>query len=217
MIPPAKVLWPSPTPDPPNSAKGIQELEFYSKVDRTLGTPINQTTVDEDNKRHATYLARMRIKDSDTSTVTLVKFAVKYNEVAHRLLAEHDPPIAPALYSCTCVIGDMFTVAMQYISASEGAPLRGGSLPPPALEAVRRDISQALKLLHRQDFVFGDLQESNVLYSPEDGHALLVDFDDVGRHGVDRYSACLNPGAGLGVQRLQIMEKSHDVENLKRL
>ena len=50
MIPPAKVLWPNPTPDPPKSAKGIQELEFYSNVDRTLGTPINQTTVDEDNK-----------------------------------------------------------------------------------------------------------------------------------------------------------------------
>ena len=111
----------------------------------------------------------------------------------------------------------MFMVAMQYISASEGAPLWGGSLPPSTLEAVRRDISQALKLLHRQDFVFGDLQESNVLYSPEDGHALLVDFDDVGRHGVDRYSACLNPEVGLGVQRWQIMEKSHDVENLKRL
>jgi hypothetical protein len=46
---------------------------------------------------------------------------------------------------------------------------------------------------------------------------LLVDFDGVGKHGEDRYSACLNEDTPLGVRRLQIMEKSHDEENLERL
>lgn len=40
---------------------------------------------------------------------------------------------------------------------------------------------------------------------------LFVDFDGVGRDGVDRYSTCLNPEAGLGVAGWQIMEKSHGV------
>ena len=31
----------------------------------------------------------------------------------------------------------------------------------------------------------------------------------------DRYSTCLNPEAGLGVARLRIMEKSHDVEYVR--
>ena len=56
-----------------------------------------------------------------------------------------------------------------------------------------------------------------MLYLEEEGRALLVDFDNVGRDGKDRYSACLNPDAGLGMDRLQIMEKSHDTENMGRL
>ena len=46
---------------------------------------------------------------------------------------------------------------------------------------------------------------------------LLVDFDDVGRDGEDRYSACLDCTVGLGVDKWQIMEMAHDVRNLNRL
>jgi hypothetical protein len=237
--PPAKVLWPNPTPDPPVFVKATQELEFFTKVDRLLGTPINQTVIDEENKRHAMYLARMKSEDGTSTTDVFVKFATKYNADVHRLLASHNPPLAPALYSCTRVIGDMFMVVMQYIPVSEGKSLYAISKLPPALhptrhstlkafeavcrnvskalEAVRRDVSQALGLLHGQDLVFGDLREVNVLYLEEEDHALLVDFDGVGRDGKDRYSACLNPDAELGVDRLQIMEKSHDTENMGRL
>jgi hypothetical protein len=56
-----------------------------------------------------------------------------------------------------------------------------------------------LDLLHKEDFVSGDLREANVLYSPKDGgRAFLVDFDGVGKHGKDRYSSCLNTKLGLG-------------------
>jgi len=216
-IPLGKVLWPSPTVDPADSVQGIPELEFFSKVDRLLGTPINQTAIDEENKRHAIYLARMRTEGGAPTTDVLVKFAVKYNAAAHRLLASHDPPLAPALYSCKRVIGDMFMVIMEYIPNSKGASLYGASLLPPALESVRQGVSQALDLLHGQNLVFGDLRELNVLYLPEEDRVLLVDFDGVGRDGEDRYSACLNHEVGLGVVRLQIMEKSHDDENFKRL
>ena len=73
-------------------------------------------------------------------------------------------------------------------------------------------------MLHKQKLVFGDLQEENLLYLPEDGgRVLLVDFDDVGRDGEDRYSACLDCTAGLGVDKWQIMETAHDVRNLNRL
>jgi len=212
-----KVLWPNPTVDPADSTEGIPDLEFFSKVDRLRGTPINQTTIDEENKRHAIYLARMCTKGGASAVDVLVKFAVKYNATAHRLLADHDPPLAPALYSCERVIGDMFMVVMEYIPNSKGASLYGTSLSPSALESVHQGVSQALGLLHGKNLVFGDLRELNVLYLPEEDRALLVDFDGVGRDGEDRYSACLNHEVGLGVVRLQIMEKSHDDENLKKL
>ena len=214
-VPPAKIIWPNPTNYPSESAKEVQGVELFAKVDRVLGTPINQAPIDEDNKRHSIYLARMSTEGG--TTVVLVKFAVRYNAIAHRLLADHNPPLAPALYSCQRVIGDMFMVVMQYIPKSEGTSLFALSPPPPALETIRRDVSQALELLHGEGLVFGDLRELNVLYLPEKDRALLIDFDGAGEDGKDRYSTCLNPEVGLGVDRFQIMEKSHDVENLERL
>jgi len=214
------VMYPSPTADPPEST--IPHLEFFSKLHRVDGTPLPE--VNEDNTRHGIYLARMpnlaSICDTPTATIVLVKFTAKYNEVAHRLLADHDPPLAPILYHCMRVIGGLYMVVMEYMSNAKTlhrffvpSPLS----PLPDAGAVRQDLTRALDLLHEQNLVFGDLRPLNVLYSPEDKRAFLVDFDRVGRHREDRYSPCLNTELGLGVNRWQMMEKSHDRANLERV
>ena len=214
-VPSAKVLWPNPTVHPSQPVGLDPSLQFISKVDRLFGTKLQ--VVDGANKQHAIYLAKMRIPGDTSTREVLVKFTAKYNEDAHRLLAESVPPLAPTLHSCTRVIGDLFMVVMQYISESEGGCLRDVSLRP-NLEAVRAGVSEALRLLHGHDLVFGDLREGNLLYLPNDGdRVLFVDFDHVGKHKVDRYSACLNREAGLGVDSLELMEKSHDVENFDGL
>ena len=217
--PPAKVLWPNPTVNPSKSTKSIPKLEFFSKLDRFNGTPINKAVINEENKRHVMYLARMQPEGSDSVLVALVKFAIQYNESAHRLLTKHrpDPSLALRLYTCTSVIGDMEMVVMEYIPASEGSSLEGSPKPFPTRDVVHRDVSKALKSLHGQGLVFGDLWELNILYLPEVDRALLIDFDGIGRDGVDRYPACLNPDVDLGVERLQIIDKSHDLENLEEL
>ncbi|KAF9787380.1 hypothetical protein BJ322DRAFT_1055045 [Thelephora terrestris] len=218
-VPPARVLWPNPTADPsvPNGTERMEELhlEFFSKLDRH-GNPINQGDLNDEDKRHPMYLATMRAGDDSEATVVLVKFATKYNEGAHRLLASQTPPLTPTLHACVRVIGDMFMVVMQYISPSDGMALADILPPRPNADAVRPHISKALDLLHAKEFVFGDLREQNVMYL-SDGRILLVDFDGVGVHETSRYSVCLNPEAGLGVRRNQIMEKSHDLENFERL
>jgi len=212
--PPAKGVWPNPTAYPPNSTTRFPKLDFLCKVDRADGTEL--AVVNEANKHHALYLAEMVIGTS--KRVVLVKFSAKYHEDAHRLLAGANPPLAPALHFCTRVIGDMCMVGMEYVPKSEGQSLFFASPPQPALEGVRKGIDRALDLLHEKGLVFGDLRESNVLYLPKDGgRVLLVDFDGVGRDGKDRYSACLNPEANLGVVRGQIMEKEHDRINLEGL
>ena len=150
--------------------------------------------IDEDNGRHAMYLARMDTGDS--TEVVLVKFAAKYHEKAHRLLASNN--LAPTLHFCTRVVGDM--VVMEYVPKSKGQSLHAA--PPPSLlvlEVIRRGIHQALGLLHKEGLV------------------LLVDFDGVGQDGRDRYSASLNPALQLGVGRWQIMERVHDSQNLERM
>jgi len=193
----AKAPWPSPTPDPPGSAVPLPSLEYFCKVDCADGTELY--IIDEDNERHAMYLARM---DTGNSTeVVLVKFVTKYHEKAHRLLAGSN--LAPTLHFCTRVVGDMYMVVMEYVPQSKGqslfaAPLRS----PSALEVIQKGVSQALDLLHKEGLVFGDLQEGNILYLPEgEGRVMLVDFDGVGQDGKDRYSASLNPDTELGVVR----------------
>jgi len=142
------------------------------QLDRLLSTPTNWTPIDETNEP----LARMRTEGGASTTDVLIKFAERCSAAARRLLASH--VFTPALYSCKRAIGDILMVIMQYISRSEGTSLHHASLPPPALEAIRRDITQALELLHEEDPVFGDLRESNVLYLPDEG-CVLVDFEDV--------------------------------------
>jgi len=214
------VEFPNPTPDPPQShPEDFPVLESFCKLDRVHG--VGLVSVDADNERHGVYLARRPTGTAGDHETVLVKFTPKYNKTAHLSLSKHIPPLAPALYSCTPVVGGLQMVVMEYLS--DAKPLyhflaQSPRPPTPNVRAVRRDVAAALKILHENDFVFGDLREANVLYSPEaGGRAFLIDFDGVGKHGRDRYSPCLNFELGLGVLRWQIMEKSHDESNLERI
>ncbi|KAF9649108.1 hypothetical protein BDM02DRAFT_3095245, partial [Thelephora ganbajun] len=154
----------------------------------------------------------------------VIKFAAKYNENAHRLLANQGSLLALALYFCARVIGDVYMVVMEYIPESRGqstgsrSSTDGSSPPQPVPAVVRRDISKGLDLLRKQDLVFGNLRETNLFCLAENGgRVLFADFGGVGRDRVDKHSACLNPAVGLGVDRGQVMRKVHDRRNLERL
>ena len=228
LQPQTMALWPNPTLNPSES-QSIPKLEFFAKASRINGKPLS--IIDEGNERHALYLARMELKASaqtEASTQEVfVKFAPRYNQDAHRLLASHNPPLAPALHFCARVISDMYMVIMEYIPESRGRSadpraLPGGPpLPRNLPQVIERDVSEALRLLHKKKWVFGDLREPNLLYLPDvnGGRVLLVDFDWTGLDGEGRYSACLNPNAGLSasVERGQIMKKEHDIENFELL
>ena len=154
---PAKVILPNPTADPsvPDGAEKLENLhlKFVSKLD-SRGELIGGDGPNDEDKQHALYLAKVQPNGGAVATLAFVKFTTKYNEDAHRLLAEQDPPLAPALHACICVIGDLFMVVMQYVSPSEGNDLV--ELPPrPNLGAIHQHISNALELLHARDFVFG--------------------------------------------------------------
>lgn len=145
-------------------------------------------------------------------------FTENYNEDAHRLLADNNPPLAPALYHCMRVVGGLYMVVMECMSSVK--ILHRFFVPPhlsplPDVDVIRRDLTRALDLLHGKDFVFDNLRPPNVLYSPEENRAFLIDFDWVGKHEEDRYFTCLNTGGpGLGVHQWEIMKKPHDRANL---
>ncbi|KAI1787835.1 hypothetical protein LXA43DRAFT_950780 [Ganoderma leucocontextum] len=119
-----------------------------------------------------------------------VKFVAKYGEAAHRLLARQDPPLAPKLYWCGEVIVGKTMVVMEELQ-------RGSTYIHPRKSnsndraIIKRDIRQALDLLHVNHLVHGDIREPNMVIAHGRGH--LIDFDSAGEEGVARYPESLNP------------------------
>ena len=52
----------------------------------------------------------------DTNKEVIVKFTARYNEVAHRLLADAD--LAPKLHFCERVIGNLYMVVMDRVDGT---------------------------------------------------------------------------------------------------
>ncbi|KAG5650881.1 hypothetical protein H0H81_010681 [Sphagnurus paluster] len=167
-----------------------------------------------------TFLAKTEGPTSEHEHV-VVKFVHRYNKPAHELLASHG--MAPALRYCDKIgiregdpsYGDLLMIVMDFVDGEMADKFKAQALPA----TFREQIRNAVTLLHRADFVFGDLRAPNVMIT-KDGRVLLIDFDMVGVHGVSRYPIMMSPsiqwppgvGAGLGV-----MMKEHDEEMLSRL
>ena len=140
----------------------------------------------------------------------VVKFTVKYHEEAHRILTENQ--LAPKLYFCIPLVGDMHMVIMDYVNSASlfYKNVRNAG-------TIYSDVNKAIGLLHERDLVFGDLRLQNILPKPSRG-AMLIDFDWVGKHGVDRYPASWNKNTQApGVGRRELMDKGHDLFMLSEL
>ncbi|KAL5500815.1 hypothetical protein ACEPAH_9202 [Sanghuangporus vaninii] len=150
--------------------------------------------------------------ESDDEVDVVVKFTVRYHEQAHRILEQNE--LAPRLHLCISLVGDMYMMIMDYI---KNTPLYLANPEDP--EKVLNDVETAINLLRVQDLVFGDLRVQNIVFKPEE-KAMLIDFDWVGKHNVDRYPASWNNDAGKwspSVDRRVLMDKAHDTCMLNKL
>jgi hypothetical protein len=178
-------------------------ITSYSTPDTTVGF-IYEERLHFDGARQTT--AVFRGKDSQGNKF-FIKFTTRYNDRAHRLLAEKK--YAPQLLHCSefkrgC---GWFIVVMEYI---EGDDMHEGSFSGGDLDRVRR----AKEILHADGIVFGDLRPNNIM-KPKDGSGvLLVDFDWCGKDGGSKYPATLNNHPDCGwhedVRPSAIMKKEHD-------
>jgi len=143
----------------------------------------------------------------------VVKFTSRYNELAHRLLAEEG--LAPKLYGVASCGGDLKCIMMAKIN---GRTLHQHGMADASIYA---DIKRAVELLHANNLVFGDLRSPNIMVYQRDGknHAMLVDFDWCGLHDQACYTEGLNPDLAWasGVTSGGLMRKEHDLELLSRL
>lgn len=110
----------------------------------------------------AIYSATLHLADGDIDVV--VKFTTRYNEDAHHLLVETS--LAPRPYHCLRVVGDVcMVVQMDYVKDAKSVWQLledRAKIDPIVLEKVE----VAVKILHQNDIVFGELRDANVLFAP---------------------------------------------------
>ncbi|TFY55631.1 hypothetical protein EVG20_g9248 [Dentipellis fragilis] len=174
-------LFPSPTPlddEPP-----LPALTFISRLSKT-GDSRYVVPETEEERRSGLYIAHMprptmaagvQADNTPNTIEVLVKFTPRYNPHAHQLLAEVG--LAPTLHACR-----------KYVKSWKDMP-----------QAVFADVEKAVKILHENHIVFGNLQPCNILClpspaglrSPERTGGMLVDFDWAAVDGQGRYPATL--------------------------
>ncbi|KAI8972422.1 hypothetical protein BD414DRAFT_218607 [Trametes punicea] len=150
----------------------------------------------------------------------LVKFCFQYGEQAHRVLAEHDPPLAPRLHACVPLVGGVTMVVMDIVPGGKTAweESRKGSLPDSLID----DIETALHVLGREGLVHGDVRSPNVVLADRaDGKTggMLIDFDWAGKDGEVRYPSLLNKSVEWqqGVEDGKPIRSEHDWEMWRAL
>ncbi|KAF8592953.1 hypothetical protein BDV93DRAFT_461920, partial [Ceratobasidium sp. AG-I] len=148
-----------------------------------------------------------------------VKFAESYNAKAHRLLAEKR--LAPELLFVSSEhgfkVGGRTMIVMEKVRGKTLATIK--SIPRP----VKTQVLGALKLLHQNGIVFGDLRPPNVMAVLDDRKqpvgGMLVDFDWCGADGKAKYPTNINikvnwpAGVGPGTT----MKVEHDLEMLEKV
>ena len=154
---------------------------FTTYHDRTSGKAFTLTYKKRLVPHHsnkALFVAEATGAPDTPSENVVVKFAYRYNGEAHASLAAS--LLAPRLRYCNFEPSmGLYVVVMDYL---EGAEMWDRSkLLPVHVDSLRT----AVKILHDQGFVFGDLRSPNVLV--EGDRAVLIDFDWCGKEGEVRY------------------------------
>lgn len=102
-------LYPRPLP---RGDIRLPRLNYLGKLSYTGGLLVEGESYDARERRYALYRAKMKREESDEEIDVVVKFTVRYHSEAHRILAEEQ--LAPTLYFCIPLVGDMYMVIMDY-------------------------------------------------------------------------------------------------------
>ena len=179
----------------------------------------------------AVFKALARNPAGERSRTVIVKFTNTYGRKGHELLAARS--FAPALWFCEKVesVGGSYVVVMDFV---EGSSLDGDDIL--GLDAAHV-LEQAVKELHDNGLVFGDLRAPNIILldsnlNSEDiagPHSestptttlMLVDFDWCNEEGQAKYPADINLDADMGwhadVECGGRIRQEHDLHMLDQL
>lgn len=147
---------------------------------------------------------------TDKKYFIVVKFAHQYNTDAHRLLASKG--LAPKLlysgFDTGNTHGSCGSLKMVVMEFAEGRTAYDSA---PLSVKQYEHVQNAVKVLHDEGFVFGDLRLPNIMV---DGETVkLIDFDWCAKEETGRYPAVINDADitwHTGVERGGKMKKERD-------
>lgn len=153
----------------------------------------------------------------------VVKFVDRYGERAHRLLADADlvPKLlyygSPHLKDNQPSYHSISMVVMEYVDGITLAEAKR-TMDKGTIEKVRSEIGRALRLLHKNGFVYGDLRPPNVMITKA-VKVKLIDFNWPGEEGQAKYPSLMSKGIAWseGVEAVAVMMREHDIDMLSKL
>ncbi|CAG8778432.1 8652_t:CDS:1, partial [Ambispora leptoticha] len=146
--------------NPQNSQRFFPYPNRYKQQDITIEFTYEKKLVDQPDK----LLWKAITKDGRE---IVVKFTWRYNQRAHELCSEIGK--APKLlYINKEVVDGFYMVVMDYVKAK---PLYncGSSLTHDECKTIFEDIEEAISKLHKENIVFADLRDSNILVNKSQG------------------------------------------------
>lgn len=208
-------LWP---PGQPNLARLFPHPTYFPGKYPLSPTPVFSGRFDYKGRDLGNYHRSIFEATYNNATV-LVKFCESYHGKAHEALAEAE--YAPNLFFCEKLRGGVMMVIMELIDGEDAFHhFLGEDLPDDILSQVEL----AVRILHDQNLVFGDLRRPNIVIKEKENKelsALLIDFDWVGTADQARYPPSLNDSGEIawadGVCAYGLMRKDHDLAMLHLL
>ncbi|KAJ8516837.1 hypothetical protein ONZ45_g5899 [Pleurotus djamor] len=198
--------------------------KYYATIETAVCHPLFpaphfNTFIDDANERCDLTYTRRQFRPRSPRTVfqatltspthpgrdCMVKFTTQYNADAHRLM--HQAGVAPELLYCKYEPG-----VGKICVVSEFIPNDPSKFPTD--EAIEK-LRAGLKVLHENDYVFGNLRDANILVN-NDGNVFLVGFDWCDKVAAF-YPLDLVPEItwATGVQKGEDITKAHDEEMLE--
>ena len=157
--------------------------------------------------------------ETTAGDVICIKYTRSYSAAAHRYLASLG--VAPRLRGFEQLPHKWYMVVMDvmdqaYLPYSHRTK---DNISFPSVEVLRRRVEEVVNAFHEQNFVHGDLRDTNLFVQKNgEGKFMLIDFDWSGTAGEVRYPInvnCDDIRRPSGVNDGQVITKEHDLNMLE--
>ncbi|CAG8801751.1 6186_t:CDS:1, partial [Racocetra persica] len=149
----------------------------------------------------------------------IVKFTCYYNQRAHELFSEIGK-VPKLLYISKEVVYGFYMVMMDYVKAKLLYNCNN-SLSYDEYKTVFEDIEEAISKLYKENIIFADLCDSNILVnkSQDQYQGMLIDFDWASEERIECYPSFMNEDINWlpGAENRKKLSREHDMHWLKLL